>query len=272
MSYNDIESSNYGGKPIYLYEFRLNDQYWRYTSAANSVSTLGFMWEPMGVSDDGVKQTGDTTVDALNITMPISSAVVGLYIGTPPISPVYVTIRHMHEGDPDAAVVYVGEVMQINMNTPVTAIVTCNTLSASLERNGLRLAYTRGCPYSLYDVCCKVNKENFRYDGTISTVGAASIVVPGVANFGDKWFAGGYIEWVDPRRGVDRRAIEQHVGDTLYIFGNVSGIAGGMIIKIYPGCPRTVAACKTKFNNLANYGGIPSMPDRSPFDGNPVFN
>lgn len=271
MSYNDLESSNYDGEPIYLYEFRLNAQYWRYTSAATSQSLLGSVWTPMGVADDGVKQTGDTTVDALNITMPISSDVVGLFIGTPPINPVYVTIRRFHAGDSDAAVCYVGEVAQINENTPVSAVVTCNTLSASMERNGLRLSYSRGCPFALYDSCCKVNKENFRFDGTIQSVGANTIVIPGAAQFSNNWFNGGYIEWNDPKRGIERRAIELHTGDTIFIFGTVSGIAGGMIIKLYPGCPRTTAACKTKFNNLANYGGIPAMPDRSPFDGNPVF-
>jgi uncharacterized phage protein (TIGR02218 family) len=203
--------------------------------------------------------------------MPISSPIVGFFIGTPPINPIFVTIRHMHFGDDDAAVCYVGEVMECNENTPVSAVLKCNTLSASLERNGLRLAWSRSCPYALYDSCCKVNKEQFRFDGTIQSVGGSSIIVPGVAVFGDKWFAGGFIEWTDPRRGVERRAIEQHTGNTLTIFGTVSGIAGGMVIKIYPGCPRTVDACKTKFNNLANYGGIKSMPPNSPFDGNPVF-
>jgi uncharacterized phage protein (TIGR02218 family) len=271
MAYNDLESSNYNGEPIYLYEFRLNDQYWRYTSAAVSVSMLGFSWQPMGVSDDGVKQTGDTSVDALNLTMPISSDIVGLFIGTPPINPIYITLRRCHFGDTSAAVCYVGEVMQCNENTPVSATLTCNTLSASLERNGLRLSYSRACPYALYDSCCKADKEAFRFDGTIQSVGGSEIIVPGVAVFGDKWFAGGYIEWVDPKRGTERRAIELHTGNTLTIFGTVSGLAGGLVLKIYPGCPRTSAACLTKFNNLANYGGIPSMPDRSPFDGNPVF-
>lgn len=271
MSYNDLESSNYNGEPIYLYEFRLNDQYWRYTSAATSQSMGGFMWEPMGVSDDGVKQTGDTTVDALNITMPLSSPVVGLFRGTPPSHPVFITLRRFHFGDSDAAVCYVGEVVQTNMNTPTSAILTCNTLSASMERNGLRLAWSRSCPYALYDSCCKVDKELFRFDGTIQSVGGSSIIIPGITVFGDRYFAGGFIQWTDPRYGEESRAIEQHVGNELIIFGTVSGLAGGMVLKIYPGCPRTTEACDTKFKNLPNYGGIPSMPPNSPFDGNPIF-
>lgn len=270
MSFNIIETSNHDGEPIYLYEFRLNDNYWRFTSAAASHSLLGQIWQPMGIADDGVKQSGETQVDALNLTVPTSCPVVALFIGTPPINPVYLTMRRFHFGDDDAAVCYVGEIYQINEATPVSSVITCNTLSASMERNGLRLAYSRACPYALYDSCCKVNKESFRYDGTIQSVGASQIVVPGVAAFGNGHFAGGYIEWLDPVRGTERRAIENHVGDSLYIFGVVGGLAGGMVLKIYPGCGRTVNAC-IGFNNLANYGGIPAMPSRSPFDGNPIF-
>lgn len=271
MSYNDLETSNYSGEPVYLYEFRLNDRYWRYTSSAQRLSALGTIWEAVAISDDGVKQTGETQVDALNITLPTESAVVGLFIGTPPINRIRVMIRHLHYGDTDAAVAYVGEVYQCNSASPVQSVLTCNTLSAAMERNGLRLAWSRGCPYAVYDVSCKVNKENFRFDGVIASVGGSSIVVNGAAAYGDDWFTGGFIEWIDPQRGTERRAIETHTGNTLNIFGVVSGLAGGMVIKVYPGCPRTSAACQSRFNNLDNYGGIISMPDRSPFDGNPVF-
>ena len=271
MAYNLLESSNGDGEPIYLYEFRLNDNYWRYTSSTMPISLGGNIWESVAISDDGVKQSGETQVDALNITMPIDSEVVGLFIGTPPINPVYITMRRFHYGDTEAAVCYVGEVFQINEATPSGATVTCNALSASMERNGLRLAYSRSCPYSLYDMNCRVNKEAFRVDGKISTVGGSAVVIPQAAAYGDRYFAGGYIEWLDPKRGTERRAIENHAGDTIYIFGNVDGLAGGLLIKLYPGCGRTTNDCVGKFNNMDNYGGIPSMPDRSPFDGNPIF-
>lgn len=161
-SYNQIETSNYDGVPIYLYEFRLNDKYWRYTSADQPVAMADSIWEPVGVSDDGVKQTGETEVDALNITLPTSSAVVGLFIGTPPSNPVYLICRRFHYGDTDAAIVYVGSVSTINSGDPVKSTVTCTTLSASMERNGLRLSFSRGCPHALYDKRCRVNKETFR--------------------------------------------------------------------------------------------------------------
>lgn len=272
MSYNIIETSNDDGRPVYLYEFKLLDKYWRYTSADDKVNALGSVWEPIGIADDGIKQTGEAQSDALNLTMPNSSAVVGLFIGTPPGSPVTVTLRRMHLDDNDPVVCYVGTVSSINQGAnPAVARVTCATLSASMDRNGLRLAWSRGCPHVLYDKQCRVNKDAFRVDATVETVGAGKVTSPAYAAYPNGYFAGGFIEWIDPQYGVERRGIETHDGKTLTIFGTVDGIAGGYILKTYPGCPRTTTACDTIFRNLANFGGIPSMPDRSPFDGNPLF-
>lgn len=271
MSYNIQETSNDNGQPIYLYEFRLLDKYWRYTSADAKVSLLGSVWEPIGMSDDGIKQTGEAKTDALNLTMPTSTALVGLFIGTPPGAPVFLTCRRYHEVDNDPIVCYVGQVTTINLSTPMTAVVTCATLSATLERNGLRLAWSRGCPHALYDGQCRVDKARFLVNATVKTVGAGTVKSDAYKAFPDAYFAGGYIEWIDPMYGTERRGIESHTGDTIEIFGTVDGLAGGYILKTYPGCARTTAACDTKFNNLDNYGGVPSLPDRSPFDGNPLF-
>lgn len=57
---------------------------------------------------------------------------------------------------------------------------------------------------------------------------------------------------------------------TIQAFGDTSEIHPGMIITVYPGCQRTIAACET-FSNLDNYGGFPFMPGKSPFDGTPFF-
>lgn len=272
MSYNIIETSNDYGRPVFLYEFRLLAKYWRYTSANDSISAAGNIWTPLGMTDDGIKQTGEAATDALNLTMPNTSAVVGLFIGTPPGAPVTLTIRRMHLEDNDPVVCYVGQVSSVNQGAnPAVATVTCETLSATMDRNGLRLAWSRGCPHALYDGQCRVNKEQFRVDATVISVGAGTVTSNQFSARPDGYFAGGYIEWNDPEYGVERRGIESHTGDTITIFGTVDGIAGGYILKTYPGCPRTAEACDTIFNNLVNYGGVPSLPDRSPFDGNPLF-
>lgn len=272
MSYNIIETSNELGRPVYMYEFRLLDNYWRYTSANDKISALGSIWEPVSIADDGIKQTGEAQTDALNLSLPNSNPIVGLFIGTPPGAPVTLTIRRMHMGDNDPTVCYVGTVDSINQGgDPTVATVTCSTLSATMDRNGLRLAWSRGCPHALFDGQCRVDKSKFVVNATVISVGAGTVKAAEYATKPAGYFAGGFIEWIDPKYGIERRGIEAHTGDTITIFGTVDGLAGGYILKTYPGCPRTMAACDTIFNNADNFGGVPSLPDRSPFDGNPIF-
>lgn len=271
MTFDVAEISKDDGIPVYLYEFKLNDKYWRYCSADRAVAAMSYTWQPIPVVDDGVKQTGEAQVDALVILMPTDSPVVGLFLQTPPTNPVTVTIRRMHYGVEGYAVCYIGEVTSVDIASPQVAKVTCATLSASMDRNGLRLSWSRGCPHALYDSQCRVSKDTLRVRATLVTVGNGQIAVTGIGAYSDGWFAGGYVEWLDAVRGTERRAIESHVGGALILFGTADGLAGGSEVYLYPGCDRTTATCGNKFNNLANYGGCPGLPNRSPFDGNPVF-
>ena len=56
-----------------------------------------------------------------------------------------------------------------------------------------------------------------------------------------------------------------HVGDTVTILGKMPGIVAGNVITAYPGCPHTIEACHTLFNNTENYGGQNLIPERNPF-------
>lgn len=272
MAYDTRESSTQDGKPVYLYQFQLGETIWRYCSADRPVSAIGFTWLATPAEDSGVKQTGDPLVDNLDIKLPTSAQLVGIFNVSAPINPVTVTMRRWHYGDPDAPVCYVGEVTGVDTGSPTTATVSCATLSASLERNGLRLCWSRNCPYAVYDSNCQVDKSAYAVTGTVDGVlagGALDVTLSAILD--DGWFTAGYIEWSDPVRGQERRSIEEHVNGTIKLFGTNSGITPGLNITLYPGCARTMAVCNTKFNNSRRYGGIPTMTTRSPFDGNPVY-
>jgi hypothetical protein len=70
---------------------------------------------------------------------------------------------------------------------------------------------------------------------------------------------------------LERRGIESHSGATFTVLGSTAGLDVGDYITAYPGCGRTRAECKNKFNNLPNYGGFAHLPGKSPFEGDPVF-
>lgn len=271
MAFSNLEESIEDGRPIYLYRFSLNDKVWRYTSADDDLTVGGFTWTGVPISDDGVKQTGDVTTDALTISTTTGIVPVQLYMTYPPAQPVQLAIFRGHEGDSEIKAIYVGEVTQCAIPYPGAARLTCETFSATMQREGLRLGWQRNCPYALYDpVTCKVNKMAHQYISGCEGVVGNVIWLPNFEGQPDGKFRGGFVEWTDPVRGIERRAVENNVGGSFSMFGSSDGIVFGTVIYAYPGCARTVAACQS-FNNFDNYGGVPKMQGKSPFDGNPVF-
>lgn len=272
MTFDLIENSNDEGRPIYLYAFTLGAATWRYTSSDADVILNGYKWQAVAISDDGVKLTGEANTDGLTITGPSTLAPVQMFIGTPPSQAIMVAIYHYHEGDGEAVLGYVGEVMQVNQPEPGTATISCDTISASMQRDGLRLAWQRTCPYALYDpITCKADKTLTALDLVVSDTVGNDVQFNLLAGTPDGTFDGGFIEWEHPSRGTEFRGIEVQLGVMCTMFGLADGLYYGLHVKAYVGCNRTTTDCVNRFDNLNNYGGVPDMPGKSPFDGDPVF-
>lgn len=272
MSFTQAESSNDEGRPVFLYSFTLGDTVWRYTSSDEDRLVNGFKWTAVPISDDGIKLSGEATADALGITAPSNIGPVQVFIGTPPSQGIMVNVWHVHEDVGEAALCYAGEVSQVDFPFPGTARITCQTISASMERDGLRFGWQRQCPFAVYDpLTCKAPKAAFGVTATIVSADRGVVVATGLAAKPDRTFNGGFIEWLHPVRGREFRGIEEHVGDTITMFGLSDGMYAGLKITAFPGCNRTSDRCRNYFNNLDNYGGVPHMPGKSPFDGDPVF-
>lgn len=271
MTFNAREYSLEDGQPIYLYRFSLNDRVWRYTSTDGDVVRGADTWEALPISDDGPRQSGEPVQDALKITASTNTVPAQIYLDYPPARPMQVAIFATHEDDTEITCIYVGEITQFDNSQIGTCTFTCETLSSTMQREGLRLGWQRNCPYALYDpVTCKVDKTAYAVTLTVTEIEGNLVMVPGLAAASARWFAGGFVEWLDVVRGLERRGIEQHTGDQITMFGTADGIAVGTTLVLYPGCTRTTDSCAT-FNNLPNYGGVPALQGSSPFDGNPVF-
>jgi uncharacterized phage protein (TIGR02218 family) len=272
MTFNTIESSNDLGRPIFLYAFHLGSATWRYTSSDEDMIMGGYTWSATAISDDGVKLSGEAQTDSLNITAPSRIAPVQMFISTPPSQPIIVNIFHCHEGDSEAVLAYMGELLQVGQPEPGKATLTCDAISASMQRDGLRLGWQRTCPYALYDeLTCKADKTAHGRVCKVFDVSGNSVTFQGIDDLADDVLAGGFIEWVHPVRGKEYRGIETQKGSVIGMFGLADDLYYGLEVTAYPGCDRKASTCATKFNNLDNYGGVPDMPGKSPFDGNPVF-
>lgn len=272
MAFNELETSSYLGRPVVLYEFELESTKWRYASSARDKVVGGQRYTACPIQDDGVKQSGEVSSDTLTITAPASIGPANVFIGSPPSGTMLVRIRHMHEGDSEAPVVYVGEVLQIDYAQAGQVSIQCLPLSALMEREGLRLAWQRTCPYVLYDpATCKVDKSQYAVPAIVLSAEKGIVKAAEFASLPNGYLSGGFLEWNDPIRGREFRGIEEHAGDAVKLFGLTDGIHYGLRVTAYPGCDLRTETCAQRFNNLLNYGGVPHMPGKSPFDGTPVF-
>lgn len=271
MSFDTIERSNYAGKPVVLYEFKLGSNRWRYTNAQRNIPFGGQTYTAIGISHDGISMSGDPTADDLTINLSAKAEVTDLYIGTPPSDPLEIAIRSLHHGDTDAPVVWSGTVKSARRVSMVEWAFTCNSLLSSLNRNGLRLFWQRGCQHILYDRECRVNPDDYATTVQVSGKTGTSLTSATLGTLESGYLAGGYLSFTGPYGTTERRAIERHVGSTIHLLSATDGIDVGQWITVYPGCNRTSPMCEQRFNNIDNFGGFPHLPNQSPFDGDPIF-
>jgi len=279
VSYEEYEASNQDGTPVSFYEFKWGSTYWRYTSAdSDQVLTLGeadFAYTAVAISDSGMVQGGSSNND-ISVTIPSNLPLVDLFHSTPPSDEIILTIRRKHHNDEDAEAIihWKGFVKNLKRGEGgASATVVAMSLLSMFESKGLRLAWTRGCPHILYDTECRADPALFMVETTIVAMTGNTITVADVAGNPVGWFSGGYIEWtVNVDGTLDRRGVSDSLDATrLVLLGTTYRLEVGMTVRLYPGCDLTTGTCLSKFNNLANYGGIEQMTGKNPFDGSAII-
>lgn len=272
MSFDNQEKDNEEGLPARAYLFTLNNTNWRYVTTEKDLLVAGNVWKATAISDDGVKLSGDSNSDVLTITAPDDIGPARLFRGTPPSGKVSITIFNFHRGDNQMFAEYVGEVSQVDPRVEGSVVISCESLFASMDRDGLRLSWQRACPHALYDHrSCGVDKTQYAVEVDLLTAGNGIVTGAGFATKPSGYFDGGFMEWQHPVRGREFRAIEEHAGDQIKLFGDSDGLYYGLRVKAFPGCNRSPSHCTSRFNNLGNYGGCMDLDGTNPFDGNPVF-
>lgn len=271
MAYDDVERSNYDGLPVALYTFSLGPNLWHYVNGEEPVTVGGIEYLPMSINDNGSFQSGDVASDDFSIFCESSAGFLALFVATPPSSEMTAIVRHWNVGEDEAPVVGAYIVRAAKRTTEIQWEITCRAMTASLNRNGLRLGWTRSCPHALYDQNCKVNPELYRVPIVVQGLTGVSIISTDLSALSSGYLSGGYFEWEWHPGVMEKRAIETSSGAILYVLGTTDGLQVGQTIYAYPGCNRTISMCASRFDNVPNYGGFPHMPGKSPFDGDPVF-
>lgn len=269
MSYLNRTHSVSDGQPVTLYRFTLGrgEREWRFTDADCDVTVNGEKWLATAVSDSG-RRTGDN----LSVTLPSDNAVAQLFRGIAPSQSMTLTVMRLHWQDNEIRVVWIGTIIEAKRpDVHQTQLISAG-LSSTMRSAGLRLMWGRSCPYALYDTDCKVDKAKFAVAGLrVQALDGVSVTVNFPHVVAQHHFNAGFIEWTDNSGVREVRAVTVHENNRLTLMGGTQKISVGTLITVYPGCDGQVKTCRDKFNNVLNFGGIPHMPNKSPYDGSRIF-
>ena len=275
MAFDTIESSEFF-QPVELYQFKRGIFTWNYTSADTDIVFETVNYESVQIRRGNITSTQDLGKTGLKLTLSRRVAFVTQFISTSPTDVITLTVTRIHFGQPDKAITWRGRVVNVKF-VENEAQVTCQPIFNSLRRPGLRRVYQINCPHVLYGPECTVAKASFSTLATLTGVSGNVLTSPSFVittpTFNVDWFIGGFVEFNNSGL-FDKRFITDHNNTTGAITLNLpfgTELAVGAQVTAFPGCRHTTTVCSGKFNNIANYGGFPFIPQKNPMDGTPVF-
>jgi hypothetical protein len=240
-----------------LYTFKTSDAVYRYTSAERSITYEGEIYTAEAISRGDFKR--DYSSESTTIVIPMSLQPAPRFRIVNPSSSILVTIQK-NDGVP----LFAGKVascsFDIKKGTVTLKIISTQAMLKTIIPSR---TYSVSCGFELFTGGCALNKEAYR----LSTVPVAdsSKTVFTSDDFlvkGDGYYAGGYAEL-----GQEYSYIVSHAGNNITLLFPLQTFTGAEQVFFYPGCDKTRAACKEKFNNELHYGGFPFVPNTNPVEG-----
>lgn len=266
MTFDAFEISAADGQPVELYEFGLGNETFRFTSTEDVIVDGSLSYSPIEISRSQILLGSEQRKDVVTATMPAGTAPASRYAAIVPGQKLTLTIKRLHRtdgGSPQAVTIFKGEVRAVAYTrSNFEAQLSVVPLSQGLSREAPRFTYQGLCNHILYDSRCTVSQSGFQFDGPVAAVSGAVITVTGANGKVDGFYDGGFAQLGTS----DFRLILSHVGNDLTLLLAFPSDITGSTISIFAGCDHTIATCKTKFDNVANYGGFAFVPLKNPFE------
>lgn len=273
MTYSAEETSTQSGAPVELYTFSYGVITLRYTSRevafTDTTVSPNAAYSSASIARSAIESTEEEARRALTLTVPRNFAIAELFRTSPPSDAIALTVRRFHRGDTASInTIFVGRVIDCQFEG-ASAKLTCEPITVSLKRTGLRRLYGRKCPHVLYGDACGLAKTSFDYATTVAAIDGLTLSVAAVDVAFN--YAGGFVEWTNDDGNVERRFITAQSSTDLTLMLAFTGIAVSDAVTLYPGCDHIIATCEADFANSANFGGQPYFTQKNPFQGDPVY-
>lgn len=140
-------------------------------------------------------------------------------------------------------------------------------LSHALNQERGRI-YQRSCDADLGDSRCTVNLGLPAYKGSGTVDGVTTnhtFSASGLAGYQDGWFTGGKVTWITGANAGAAMEVKFHVNNgaeaAFELWETMAfDITIGDTFTVTAGCDKSLATCRSRFNNVGNFRGFPYIP------------
>lgn len=122
--------------------------------------------------------------------------------------------------------------------------------------------YNRTCDANLGDSRCSFDRSSVTVSGSVSTIVEQRRVFTTGLTAARGYYNLGVLTWTSGANVGEISEVKNYVlagGRVSLQLRTPFDIAASDAFTIWPGCDKTLATCKAKFNNVANFRGFPSM-------------
>jgi Phage conserved hypothetical protein BR0599 len=271
MAFAPFEESRQKAMPVTLYQFIYDTaplSQFCITDAEQAIVNAGVTYDPVPAMRDAIVSSGTLDRTTIVVRMPRDIEFAEKFRVYPPTVPVSLIIRQGHLTDtptPEFLVVWSGRVLSVGREGDECTI-SCEPVSSSLRRPGLRRNYQLGCPHVLYGPECKANRTAATRSTTVSSKSGTSITLPAGWNgsFAAQKFREGIAQWTNDDGGTEKRKILSVSGNTLSLGGLLRDLDVGDPVSVILGCNHQMSDCLNLFDNIHNHGGCPWIPLKNP--------
>lgn len=265
MSYESLETSQASGAPKELYLFERGAKCWPYTSADEDTVHGAKTYLARTVSRSAFQRNDEAASSEVEVRVDRELGLVPQFLDGSSPEPVLVTIFRLHRDDAEAIVAFKGRIANATIEREEIVLVAQSPLGKD-EKQIPRETILRTCPHDLYGPECRVDRELFKVETTISAVGvggeANKYDISDTTNAPPFFDAGVIVKDATGQRGFIGR---HQFNGRIWLLRPMPGLAVTDAVTLFAGCKRTVEVCRDKFDNVAQFGGFPRHPDRNPF-------
>jgi len=259
--------------PIELYEIYLKSQTYYYANAEQDITLGAQTYTALAISRNKIKTHMSSKVDEISITFDNTDRVFAATFLSGNFQGKQIIIKKVLRGHLDSADKYIpmfdGRVDGANIGVQTVSVRAVSWLDAVTKRYPGR-TFQKQCNYKLGDTACNVITSSAVNMQTGSIIGASSstIYTNSLSEDDDHWNNGHIEITAGTNAGYSRPVRDFASGTPAHIvlrlpFPTPCDVTS--VFSIHRGCNKTENECNTKFSNITNYGGFPTIPRKPLF-------